>query len=107
MYHEYTTDVVPSCVNSTVSGHYFSADGLKWTTSPDAPYGNLIQFADGSEMLVSTRERPKLIFDAGGNPTHLVNGVCGGTSNCAAEGTPCVNCKYNFWTYTLVAPLAA
>jgi hypothetical protein len=105
LYHVYTTDVVPSCVNSTVSGHYFSVDGLKWTTSPDAPYGNLIQFADGSEMLVSTRERPKLVFDSAGNPTHLLNGVCGGTSNCAAEGTPCVNCKYNFWTFTLVAPL--
>jgi hypothetical protein len=25
---------------------------------------------------MSTRERPKLLFDASGNPTHLLNGIC-------------------------------
>jgi hypothetical protein len=87
----YTTDVPDTCVNSTVSGHYFSRDGLSWTASPFEPYGNEVHFTDGSSMLVSTRERPKLIFDLYGEPTHLVNGVCGGSSFCAP--TPCVNCK--------------
>jgi hypothetical protein len=37
-----------------------------------------ITFSDGSSMMVSTRERPKLVFDPStGVPTYLVNGVCG------------------------------
>lgn len=49
-----------------VSGHYFSPDGMTWAASPNAPYGNHVDFTDGSSMVVSTRERPKLVFDSAG-----------------------------------------
>lgn len=65
------------CVNSTVSGHYFSPDGLTWFASATSPFPNTIPITDGTTTLVSTRERPKILFDAAGNPTHLYNGVCG------------------------------
>ena len=53
-------------------------------TSPHPPYSNLVQVTDGSSYTVSTRERPKLLFDAvTGAPTHFISGVCGGTSYCA------------------------
>ena len=91
------------CVNSTVSGHYFSPDGLvrprgpgiapvgrtvpptfcppallqAWYASATSPFPNTIPITDGSTTLVSTRERPKILFDAAGDPTHLYNGVCG------------------------------
>jgi len=103
IFHVYTTDVPSSCVNSTVSGHFFSPDGWNWMASPTEPFGNYVEFTDGSSMLLSTRERPKLLFNSQGEPTHLYNGVCGGTSYCAP--TPCVNCKYNYWDFTLVQPL--
>lgn len=101
------SDVTPSCVNSTVSGHAFSRDGLVWQGSPEQPFGNLVRFADGSSMLVSTRERPKLLWDAAHIvPTHLVTAVTGGVSDCAwHDNTPCVNCKYDFWDFSLVQPL--
>lgn len=105
LFHVYTLDVPATCVNSTVSGHWFSPDGLSWTASPTAPFGNNVAFTDGSAMTVATRERPKLLFNSAGEPTHLVNGVTGGASHCAP--TPCVNCKYNYWDFTLVQPLNA
>lgn len=104
IFHVYTTDVPDTCVNSTVSGHYFSRDGFTWLASPYEPFTNFVQFTNGSSMVVATRERPKLLFNSNGDPTHLVNGVTGGTSFCAP--TPCVNCKYNYWDFTLVSPLA-
>lgn len=102
IFHVYTTNVPSSCVNSTVSGHFFSPDGWNWLASPVEPFGNYVEFTDGSSMLLSTRERPKLLFNAQGDPTYLYNGVCGGTSFCAP--TPCVNCKYNYWDFTLAQP---
>lgn len=102
IYHVYTTDVPDTCYNSTVSGQYFSPDGLTWYTAPFEPYTNLVQFTDGSTHTVSTRERPKMLFNSAGVPTHIVNGVCAATY-CAP--TPCVNCKYNYVTYTLIQPL--
>jgi hypothetical protein len=60
-----------------------------------------------SAVLVATRERPQLVWDAAHvTPTHLVTAVTGGVSWCWDNGqTPCVNCKYQFWDYSLVQPL--
>lgn len=87
-----------------VSGHAFSPDGLTWAVSPDPPYGAVVDFTDGTSVVVPTRERPKLIFGADGNPTHLVNGVAGGAQSCAPFW--CSHCKILMWDYTLVQPLA-
>lgn len=103
IWHVYTTSPVPpTCVNSTVSGHWFSPDGLQWYAASTPPFPNTIPLTDGTTTLVSTRERPKILFDAAGDPTHLYNGVCA-TLSCAP--TPCVNCKYNGKTYTNAVPL--
>ena len=94
-----------SCVNSTVSMHTFSLDGHTWHAGAEQPYTTQVLTASGT-VTVSTRERPKLLFDPQGRPTHLINGVSG-AAQCAAGGPPsaCANCKLNHWDYTLIAPL--
>ncbi len=65
-----------------------------------------VALTTGETITVATRERPKLLFGAGGVPTHLVNGVCSAAS-CAP--TACVECKTagnSYPDYTLIAPLA-
>lgn len=56
-------------------------------------------------MQVATRERPKLRFNEHGQMTHLLNGVCSAENCPSGPPTGCVNCKYNNWDYTMVAPL--
>ena len=59
-----------------VSGHGFSADGVEWRfNSAQQPYDAKITFVNGTVQQFSTWERPHLVFDKGGAPTHLVNGV--------------------------------
>ena len=89
----------PGHDGAVVSGHYFSTDGLAWRTSPTMPYGNVVDLADGSQQLLTTRERPKMLFNAAGEPTHLSNGVCPSPGNfstpfsCPTVDTGCVDCK--------------
>ena len=58
-----------------VGRHAWSADGVTWAYSPYAAFGSDVQFTDGSIGSYARRERPHLIVDAKGNPTHLVNGI--------------------------------
>ncbi len=53
-----------TCVNSTVSGFAVSPDGFTWTPSPIQPYVTEVVLTSGEVVTVSTRERPKLLFDA-------------------------------------------
>lgn len=69
-------------------GHAFSQDGLNWSPITRA-YNTSIIRADGSYYELLRRERPKLLFNAAGIPTHLYNGVE----------------TKDYGTYTLVAPL--
>lgn len=70
--------------------HAFSRDGVHWhkpadalsaacTTSPanncSALYTNLVHYSDGSVETLTGRERPALLFDSEGRPTHLYNGI--------------------------------
>ena len=70
-------------------GHAFSKDGLHWSSISRA-YNTSVLLTDGSRIEMLRRERPKLIFDKSGKPTHLFNGV-----ETASHGT-----------YTMVAPLS-
>lgn len=99
-FHTYTlNDTDPT----SISGHSFSADGIKWHPSCVQPYFNTANVTDGSVVRMSTRERPKLLFNAAGEPTHLFNGVCP-TANCYPK--PAVQCKLiGYWDHTLVVPL--
>ena len=63
----------------TCGGHAFSRDGAEWTYSGVAwgnaehPHGNAVQYTDGTSFSFTRRERPHLIFDGAGQPTHLTN----------------------------------
>lgn len=61
--------------NSRMSGHYFSRDGVTWHATGLEPYGFHVAMTNGSTMLTSTRERPKLVLDSSGNVLALINGV--------------------------------
>ena len=59
-----------------VSGHGFSTDGLNWGFNvAEQPYDAAVVFENGTLQNFSTYERPHLVFNSKGEPTHLVNGV--------------------------------
>jgi hypothetical protein len=70
-------------------GHLSSVDGLHWSAIYRA-YNTSAALTDGSSVTWQRRERPKLLFDASGQMTHLFNGVI------SADGKE---------VYTAVAPL--
>ena len=76
---------------------------MTWHASPFEPYVNVVHFTDGTQQMLTTLERPKMLFNDAGVPTHLINGVCGGATYCAPR--ICCDCKYAYWDYTLVQPL--
>ena len=80
IYHVYNTSEgrrggPGACFNTTVSGHIFSPDGLRWYPSPTPPFGARVALAGGTAVTVSTRERPYVYIDAEGEMTHLFNAV--------------------------------
>lgn len=109
LYHVWATQDLTNatqCVNSTVSAHGFSADGLSWFVGEAQPYNTTVAFADGRPAEISpTRERPKLLFGPDGvTPRFLYNGAVKMTGQpCAAPW--CASCKRADKTYTLVVPL--
>lgn len=118
LYHALDRDENPplglQCRNSTVSAHAFSEDGFEWRVSTTQPYSTQVEVVvagDGAGhqrtvVTVATRERPKLFFNATtGQPSHLINGVCGAPSCTDSPKTGCMDCKYKHHDYTLVQPL--
>jgi hypothetical protein len=107
-FHTYTmTCDTPRCDPTAISGHSFSADGLRWYSSCVQPYFNTANVTDGSTVRMSTRERPKLIFGADGEPVALSNGVCP-MPNCYPQAA--IQCKVQglapnrgYWDHTRVA----
>jgi hypothetical protein len=63
----------PRC--PAVGGHAASTDGKTWHYSGGAAYTTNVQFADGTNVTYSRRERPELLLDEHGLPTHLITGV--------------------------------
>ena len=103
-FHVYTmTCDTPLCDPTAISGHSFSRDGLNWFRSPTQPYFTTANVSDGSVVQMSTRERPKLIFNADGDPTHLINGV---DENPHCPPQAAIQCKvHGDHTQTLVVPI--
>lgn len=54
-------------------GHAFSRDGFTWSEWSRC-YNTSIALTNGSTIEARRRERPKLLFDERGGPTHLYNG---------------------------------
>jgi len=95
-----------TCIRSTVSAHLFSEDGYKWHLGDEQPYTTNIMLSNGTQLHLSTRERPKFQFDPEtGVMTHLISGVCSAPACPDGPSTGCVDCKYDNWDYTLVMPL--
>jgi len=106
-----------------VSGHAFSVDGIHWNYSAGPqPFDPWVIFEDGTRQNFSTFERPHLVFDEAGVPTHTVHGASpvwnqyGDHHPCevcpARPGTEhsCVVCKssqFYSYTYTLTQELRA
>jgi hypothetical protein len=109
LWHVYnTTEHAPhghECYDSTVSAHSYSVDGITWFTSPIQPYTTQVLLSSGVSVTVATRERPKLVFNAIGQMTHLINGVCSAPACPNGPVVGCVDCKYDSWDFTLVVPL--
>jgi hypothetical protein len=100
IYHVYNTDDIPGFI---VSGHAYSPDLIHWTQQSTQPYPHWYIREGGINVTISTRERPKLVMNEQNEPLALVNGVCNAV---LCPPTPGVNCKYNYWDYTLVATIA-
>jgi hypothetical protein len=62
--HAYSNDQYVSCGISDVSAHFFSADGVEWTYSPQ-PYNHTVAYDDGTTHTYTTLERPNLHFTDG------------------------------------------
>ena len=69
-------------------GHAFSRDGLQWSNISRC-YTTGVELENGQYFETLRRERPKLLFNAAKQPTHLFNGVI----------------TENHGVYTMVAPL--
>ena len=65
-----------------VGRHAWSRDGRTWAYSPRPAFGSTVRFTDGTSASYARRERPHLVLDDHGNPTHLVR--------CDSEGVWCV-----------------
>lgn len=69
-----------------LGGHAYSLDGKEWTYTGiawgdpfDAKRGNVVEYDDGTTFRFTRRERPHLILDDEGNPTHLITAAQYGT----------------------------
>lgn len=56
---------------AAAGGHAFSPDGLTWTFSAAPAYYTTVNTSDGQAHQYSRRERPHLVFNGEGAPTHL------------------------------------
>ena len=84
--HTYTHQPDGPARQNSISGHLFarSLEG-PWHVSATEPYNNTVHYADGSSQVFSTMERPKLMFNRDGDPTHITNGV--------SPVYPCDSCR--------------
>eukprot|EP01052_Picozoa_sp_SAG31_P029578 SAG31_NODE_2950_length_4870_cov_3.507860_6_plen_97_part_00 len=84
----------PNCPD--VGGHAASKDGKTWHYSGGAVYSTTVEYEGGYNVTYARRERPELLLDEHGLPTHLITGVVDGTR---MTGT------MNDRSWTLVQPI--
>lgn len=101
-----------------VAGHAYSDDLHTWHLNMEPTFDSQITFANGTVQYFATMERPHLIFNDAGVPTHTVHGVspiwdqfgepCNVCDARPGSQHSCVVCKTSKgydWTYTLVQKL--
>mmetsp|Transcript_35300 Transcript_35300/g.59832 ORF Transcript_35300/g.59832 Transcript_35300/m.59832 type:complete len:503 (+) Transcript_35300:16-1524(+) len=91
-HHMYGTDTLDHWWLLAEGGHAFSEDGINWTYTGvawgdplDRKRGNVVTYKDGSTFRFTRRERPHLILDEHGNPTHLITAAQYGTGKIPTE----------------------
>ena len=82
-------------------GHAFSVDGQRWSNITYA-YNGTINLDNGDNITCGRRERPALIFDQSGLPTHLVTGCCVAPCNMSGAGAA----AGEDYSFTSVQPIA-
>lgn len=65
--------------------HAFSRDGVRWMWSPEPAYNTTLRLVNGSVHKLGRRERPHLLFDGSGVPTHLYNAVTGAVTQTQSD----------------------
>jgi hypothetical protein len=82
---------------SLVARHAFSRSYLgPWSIHTHSiPYNTTVPFSDGTVVKYHKRERPHIVFDAAGVPTHFVSGVVLGSG-----------AGYNGASFTLIQEVA-
>jgi hypothetical protein len=90
-----------STSKGAAGGHAWSKDGVNWTFHKSNCYNNKISLTDGTQWLLSRRERPKLIINEAGQITHLLSGVSlpGMANGCGAHPAAADH------TFTMVQPV--
>merc|ERR1711924_549728 len=61
--------------SKSCGAHAFSADGVHWTFSKKPSYVTDITTKSGTVVAFKRRERPHLILDEDGQPSHLVTAL--------------------------------
>ena len=65
----------PEFNNTQVGAHAYSDDGGHSWTDTETAFNLTVQYDDGTSTTFVQRERPHVVLDAAGNPSHLVSGV--------------------------------
>jgi len=90
-----------------------------WTLSPTGPFSFKLAYDDGTSRLLSSRERPKLLFDAKtAEPSHLITAAApmppGACLSCTEarkgrDAKSCIGCKtcapWDSQVFAMVTPL--
>ena len=53
----------------------YSIDGIEWTYASISPFNGTVLYINGTSAPFARVERPLLLFDAKGQPMHLINGA--------------------------------
>lgn len=80
--------------------HAWSRDGIHWSLSRTNAFGRMVRVRGRAPWRLERRERPKLLFDESGRPTHLITSVQRRSKLC--EKKSCEACDR---TFTLVQPV--
>ena len=68
------SDVEEAC-GGAGGGHAWSRDGVSWTFSKFNAFCNEVDLTNGTTVMMRQRERPHLLTDERGWPTHLTSGA--------------------------------
>jgi len=91
--------------HKSYGGHAFSRDGATWTFSDTAPFGNVVNFTDGTSIELQRRERPHVILNERGFMTHLLSAVQPPPTAAKHPPTATKMEFQNDFTFTMIQPV--